>query len=106
MSIKILAPMHTNVTKTQFKEHFDHSSFQTKPFENKLLNFLSLLSSNIIKRRESKMMPELMALGFWLRKSNLEKIKVEFVSQSKNSVINKPRGVVFHVAPKNVDTIF
>ncbi|MDA9242727.1 hypothetical protein N9P26_01520 [Amylibacter sp.] len=106
MSIKILAPMHTSVTKTQFKEHFDHSSFQTKPFENKLLNFLSLLSSNIIKRRESKMMPELMALGFWLRKSNLEKIKVEFVSQSKNSVIKKPRGIVFHVAPKNVDTIF
>ena len=106
MNIQILAPTQKAITQTKFKEYFEDSLFQIIPFEQKLLNFLSSLSSNLIKRKESKLMPELMALGFWLRRSNLEKIKKEFFLHAKKSVINKPRGVVFHIAPKNVDTIF
>ena len=106
MNIQILAPTQKAITQTKFKEYFEDSLFQIIPFEQKLLNYLSSLSSHLIKRKESKLMPELMALGFWLRRSNLEKIKKEFFLHAKKSVINKPRGVVFHIAPKNVDTIF
>jgi len=106
MNIELLAPTRKIILPSDFKQYFNDSSFELIPFEGKLLNFLSSLSSNLIKRKESKLMPELMALGFWLRNSNLEKIKKEFFLHAKESVINKPRGVVFHIAPKNVDTIF
>jgi hypothetical protein len=50
-------------------------------------------------------MPDLVALGYWLRKAHIQELKDEWESENRNKVI-KPRGTVFHIAPSNVDTIF
>ena len=76
-----------------------------KPFDPVLLQFTEQLSKKILLIRESKYYPEIMALGFWLRKANIRKMKNNFLDQQKNKFI-LPRGIVLHFAPSNVDTIF
>jgi len=78
---------------------------ETKPlkiFDSKLLDFLNEFSKILLKQKQY---PELIALGFWLRGSHIQKIKEEFLKKHNNEVL-LPRGVVFHIAPSNVDTIF
>ncbi|UCE64938.1 MAG: acyl-CoA reductase, partial [Candidatus Zixiibacteriota bacterium] len=49
--------------------------------------------------------PELIAMAFWMRKSNILKLKNEFEAE-KGRRMWLARGIVFHIAPSNVDTIF
>ena len=72
------------------------------PFDDEVLEFLDLLSKELLKLKEFN---ELVALGFWLRKSNIEKMKKNFFKKYENNIV-LPRGVAFHIAPSNVDTIF
>ena len=69
-------------------------------------NFLSNLSGKILDYSGIKNFPELVALAFWLRKSNLSSITSDFQSKIDDSEISVPRGLAFHIAPSNVDSIF
>lgn len=73
-----------------------------QPFSDEVIAFTQSLSKRFIKIRE---MPEIVALGFWLRKTNILKFKEQF-EQERFGKIVRPRGTVFHIAPSNVDTIF
>jgi len=70
-------------------------------FSKEVIKFIDSLSKRILKDKTLKKFPEIMALGFWLRKSNIEKLKLNYQNE-----LLLPRGVVFHIAPTNVDTIF
>ncbi|MDO6709361.1 acyl-CoA reductase [Aliiglaciecola sp. 2_MG-2023] len=70
-------------------------------FDENVLAFIESLSNELLKNSEAKTYPELVALGFWLRKSNLKKMQ----SLSPTGVI-KPLGWVVHFTPSNVDTMF
>ena len=50
--------------------------------------------------------PELMTLGFFMRKSELTRMKAERAAASRPDLLEVPIGLVFHVPPANVDTIF
>src|SRR5690606_26775726 len=63
------------------------------------------LSKEILQNKRLRDFPELIALGFWLRKGNIAKLQEDFLERTTNKVI-KPRGVALHFAPANVDTIF
>jgi hypothetical protein len=81
------------------------SILEVKPleiFDTEVLDFLDDFSKTLLKQKQH---PELIALGFWLRGSHIQKIKEEFFKKHDNEVL-LPRGVVFHIAPSNVDTIF
>ena len=71
-----------------------------QPFSDEIIKFLVDLSKELLKQKEYN---ELVALGFWLRKSHITKIKQQFLQKYEYIL---PRGVVFHIAPSNVDTIF
>ncbi len=58
-------------------------------------------NNELLRNSEAKTYPELVALGFWLRKSNLKKMQ----NLSPIGVI-KPLGWVVHFTPSNVDTMF
>ncbi|MCW8090340.1 acyl-CoA reductase [Alteromonas sp. ASW11-130] len=64
------------------------------------LAFTSVLSRHLLNDK-FKMQSEIVALGFWLRKSNLAK---QFTSASVGTT--KPIGLVVHYTPANVDTMF
>lgn len=72
------------------------------PFHADVLLFVQDLSKRLIKLRHY---PELVALGYWLRKAHMYELQDSWSEQTKGRVV-KARGTVFHLAPSNVDTIF
>ena len=74
-------------------------------FDNEVVEFLDELSKTLLKTKQIRELPELVAVGFWLRKTNIMRLKKRFF-QKNSGVLLLPRGVVFHIAPTNVDTLF
>ena len=75
-------------------------------FSNESISFLNDLSNLLVKKEDIRKYPELMALGFWLRKGNLVSIMQDWKKKISKDEIVVARGVAFHVAPSNVDSIF
>ncbi len=73
--------------------------------DQQVIGFISQLSQTILKNPEFRVHPELMAMGFWMRKAHVLKIIKENISEPLQGV-RLARGVVFHIAPSNVDSIF
>lgn len=73
-----------------------------KPFSEDVLVFTQALSKRFLKLRH---LPEVVALGYWLRKANVTLMRNAFVKENGNGLV-KARGTIFHIAPSNVDTIF
>ena len=81
---------------------------QTPPlpvFAKASIDFAQALSSELLKDRDIKAFPELVALAYWLRKANVERLG-RTLAERIGDTIQHPRGTVFHIAPSNVDTIF
>lgn len=72
------------------------------PFSDQVLYFLAGLSRLIRNDRELGRDEEIRAFGFWCRRANLERLKEKY---SGNGV-RLGRGLVFHIAPSNVQTMF
>jgi hypothetical protein len=73
------------------------------PFADVSLEFAQELSRKLLQN--GKNYPELMALGFWLRKANVNRLQKE-LEESTGNHIRLARGLAFHIAPANVDTQF
>lgn len=50
--------------------------------------------------------PELMTLGFFMRKAELARAQAERAAVARPDLLEVPVGLVFHIPPANVDTIF
>jgi len=74
------------------------------PFSEPVSCFLAALSQRLLRHSQSKVFPELMALGFWLREGNIKKLQLSLAENK--SVLHKPLGTVVHYAPANVDSMF
>lgn len=70
------------------------------PFDDSVVDFLNSLSKILMKSREAKAYPDVITLGFWMRKSSVLALKERFVTESSDIKIG--RGVAFHIAPSNV----
>lgn len=70
------------------------------PFDDSVVDFLNTLSKTLMKSREAKAYPDVITLGFWMRKSSVLALKERF--EDENSDIKIGRGVAFHIAPSNV----
>lgn len=70
------------------------------PFDDSVVDFLDALSKTLMKSREAKAYPDVITLGFWMRKSSVLALKERF--EDENSDIKIGRGVAFHIAPSNV----
>lgn len=71
------------------------------------LEFLQDLSKSLLSASNAKKQPELVALGFWLRKNNLNALfSLNETNSETHNPIRKPLGVAVHFTPSNVDTMF
>lgn len=70
------------------------------PFSDNVISFLNDLSASIVKDNELKRYPDVITLGFWLRRASLEGMKKRFIKDDGMHRIGK--GVLFHIAPSNV----
>jgi hypothetical protein len=82
------------------------SACNLTPFADPIINFCSDFSRSLFRDPEAQRFPELQALASWLRKSEIVRLQREFERLATADTIMAPRGVVFHVPPANVDTLF
>ncbi|WP_113907266.1 acyl-CoA reductase [Aliidiomarina celeris] len=71
---------------------FAHASF---------FAFTESLSRSLMQAPEVRLFPDLVALGYWLRKSNMLAL-----AEGYEHLAIRPVGNVFHAAPGNVDSLF
>ena len=76
------------------------------PFDPLLIDFVDALSRALTTGPELRVYPEIVALGHWARKANVRGYQRELEALASERVLLRPRGLVFHVPPANVDTIF
>lgn len=76
-----------------------------RPFGDLQFEFAAELSHELMLPARSRLYPELAALGFWLRPGHVRALLQAQVNKMNDSMY-VPRGLVFHIAPSNVDTIF
>ena len=69
-----------------------------KPFCNEIVSFLADVSKELMTSKEARYYPDVVTLGFWLRKASIEGLRERFGSDQKMV----GRGVAFHIAPSNV----
>lgn len=81
-------------------------TFTLKPYDQQIIEFLNALSKGILTNRQISHVPAFTALGFWLRKSNIEAMIAANQVSPDTRVRLSPLGIVFHVCPSNVDTMF
>ena len=72
-------------------------------FSEQDIAYCDTLSDLILKEPNVRELPDLIALGFWLRKSNLYNILKPY--QHTDS-LRQPLGMLYHSAPANVDSLF
>lgn len=75
------------------------------PFDEIVVEFINDLSKLILLDKNFRKFPEIIAVGHWLRASNIKKMQIDF-EKLKAGRFLVPKGCVLHFAPSNVDTIF
>ncbi|MDH3688016.1 MAG: gamma-glutamyl phosphate reductase [Gammaproteobacteria bacterium] len=78
----------------------------TQPFSLHILDFLEGLSKRLSQHPKARVYPEILALAFWIRPASIERLRRDFQKLQDDKSILVPRGLVFHIPPANVDTIF
>jgi hypothetical protein len=76
-----------------------------RPFDDRVVNFVGRLSQKILTTPSVRDFPELAALGHWFRKARL----LEMARTYCKPVVGQfpvGRGLAFHLAPSNVDSVF
>jgi hypothetical protein len=79
-----------------------YSSAPSSIFDPLFVEFLSVLSSAIMKSREAKEYPDLISFAFWCRNSNVSLMEGNY----SKSEIRFGLGKVLHITPKNVPINF
>ena len=106
MEVELLVPQ---VRRASLEEVVALLSGQTEslpPFSDRSLDFCAGLSQAIFGDHEASRFPELLALAFWMRKAELITLRSQFQATAQTEAIAVPCGLIFHIPPSNVDTIF
>jgi hypothetical protein len=74
------------------------------PFDPALVDFVNDFSKSILLDRAARAFPELIVLANFFKAGNVSKLKEEMLASSP--AVSVARGIVFHIAPSNVDSIF
>lgn len=77
-----------------------------RPFAPEVLEFCTAFSQALFKDAEARRFPALQALAFRMRKAELVRLRQDFERLESSNVLLAPRGLVFHLPPTNVDTVF
>lgn len=104
--MEILLPIPTNQNQEWQQQVY---SLATQPclipFDPILRQFVQTVASELMSAPQIRNYPELAALAYWMRKAHIQQLMQDYHYYYQNSVA-LPRGVVLHIAPTNVDSIF
>lgn len=89
-----------------FLAHVAKSGSRAQPYDEASIAFCSALSRALLSGASARTWPQLASLGYWLRPASVARMRQAFEVLTSPGVHLVPRGLVFHVAPGNVDTMF
>jgi hypothetical protein len=72
------------------------------PFDVALVEFVNDFAKSILLDKNARAYPELIVLANFFKSANILKLRTEI----EGNCIFVPRGLVFHMAPSNVDSVF
>lgn len=75
-----------------------------EPFSLVIQEFCDDIAKELMRMPDGRNYPDIITLGFWLRKASTEALRKRF--EIKDGNVHLGRGVVFHVAPSNVPVNF
>jgi hypothetical protein len=107
LHVKLLSPTQNSKMAVGELLVLNFKEYSLKPFDLITIEFFNNLSQNLISDKSVNKFPEIVSLGFWLRKSNIKQLIKEndSIFGSKTFILS-PIGRVLHICPANVDTMF
>lgn len=72
------------------------------PFDEKVINYLDLLSKHLLGNSEAKAYPDIITFAFWCRRASVVSLKKPYTDITERL----GKGVAFHIAPSNVPVNF
>ena len=75
-----------------------------KPYDGEICKFLSRLSKELNKIKDSNMYPDIKTLSFFCREKNIERLKNNFLKYDLN--LRSGLGLLFHITPSNIPVNF
>lgn len=105
MQIELLLPEQRTITLEELRGLLDGGA-ATEPFHPSIVDAAINVSQRIFRDPEARSHPELLALAYWMRKAEMTRLNEQFSSLQLDHRVLTPRGLVFHLPPRNVDTIF
>lgn len=76
-----------------------------RPFDERVVDFIGMFSQKILTSPRVRDFPELVALGHWFRKARVLEMARNYCVPVKGQ-LQIGRGLAFHLAPSNVDSVF
>jgi hypothetical protein len=105
MQIEMLLPQQRVIALEELGSLLASTS-AAEPFHESAVNAAVDLSQRIFHDLEARRHPELLVLAYWMRKAEMIRLDAQFRSLQLDRRVLTPRGLVFHLPPRNVDTIF
>lgn len=103
----IVAQLFPETSEVDSLELLRRSRFQAsslRPFDPEVIDFLNVLSQKLAKR--ARISPALAPLAFFMRKAAMTQLRDQAQRALPPQSIFVPQGLVFHIPPTNVDTLF
>lgn len=100
-----------NGAQTQIGTKALHERLETSrshlvaPFAAERIDLVVSVSDAILKRKDP-ISSFVKHFGFWTRRAALSRLKQDFSRRHLAQTLSRPRGLVFHLPPKNVETVF
>lgn len=104
MTVWQLFPSEKSVDSRQLAQSIAAERTSVPAFDPEVIEFLSVLSGRLGKL--ARRSPALAPLAFFMRKSAVKRLESQALHALPENTIFVPQGVVFHIPPTNVDTLF
>ena len=106
MNVEQLVPARGSVELDTVFAGLRDGAGTAEPFADGTIAFFAEVSRRLGSSPSTAALPDVRALAFWMRRSQLISLKAQFEAATTPGTVRLPRGMVFHVPPANVDTIF
>mgnify|MGYP000738750513 CR=1 FL=1 len=102
MNVHFMLPTHSMGPDLENFLQGAMSARSVAPFDDAVVDFVNDFAKSILLDKNARAYPELIVLANFFKASNIAKLRSQVDSQS----ICIARGLVFHMAPSNVDSVF
>jgi hypothetical protein len=105
MQIEMLLPQQRMIALEELRSLLADGAV-TEPFDASVVEASIDFSQRIFHDPDARGYPELLSLAYWMRKAEMTRLAAQFRSLQLDHRVLTPQGLVFHLPPRNVDTIF